>query len=191
MNELGQINRCLNTVKTCRIYSTYINLKRASTIIVYFELTPKVFTYSIFATAKHSGRTFPFNPFTAKCGQRQISTKFANFIFSNFEKQMASCESTGRELSFEWSHHRISSIDSKVRVTLQNSIKHSSSERVKPYQEPSLGHTSLLKHSPPPPTLVKGRRKLGIFHVTSSQTTYLFFHVCTYSLLLQYRVSLV
>ena len=38
---------------------------------------------------------------------------------------MASCESTGRELSFEWSHHRISSIDSKVRVTLQNSIKHS------------------------------------------------------------------
>ena len=33
---------------------------------------------------------------------------------------MASCESTGRELSFEWSHHRISSIDSKVRVTLQN-----------------------------------------------------------------------
>ena len=116
--------------------------------------------------------------------------QICEFHFLNFEKQMASCESTGRELSFEWSHHRISSIDSKVRVTLQNSIKHSSSERVKPYQEPSLGHTSLLKHSPPT-TLVKGRRKLGIFHVTSSQTTYLFFHVCTYSLLLQYRVSLV
>ena len=44
---------------------------------------------------------------------------------------MASCESTGRELSFEWSHHRISSIDSKVRVTLQNPLKHSGSERVK------------------------------------------------------------
>ena len=29
MNELRQINRCLNTVNTCRIYSTYINLKRA------------------------------------------------------------------------------------------------------------------------------------------------------------------
>ena len=43
---------------------------------------------------------------------------------------MTSCESTGRELSFEWSHHRISSIDSKVRVTLQNPIKHSGSERV-------------------------------------------------------------
>ena len=60
------------------------------------------------------------NPFNAKCGQRQISTKVLNFIFYNFEKQMASCESTGRELSYEWSHHRISSIDSKVRVTLQN-----------------------------------------------------------------------
>ena len=40
-------------------------------------------------------------------------------------------QSTGRELSFEWSHHRIMSADSKVRTTLQNSIKHSGSERVK------------------------------------------------------------
>ena len=30
-----------------------------------------------------------------------------------------SCESTDRELSFEWLHHRISFTDSKVRVTLQ------------------------------------------------------------------------
>ena len=43
---------------------------------------------------------------------------------------MASCESTGRELSFEWSHHRNSSTDSKVRDTLQNSIKYSGSEGV-------------------------------------------------------------
>ena len=57
------------------------------------------------------------NPFTAKCGQRQISTKFPNF-----EKQIAPYESTGRELSFEWSHHRISSADSKVRLALQNSF---------------------------------------------------------------------
>ena len=70
------------------------------------------------------------NPFTAKCGQRQVSTKFPNFIFQNCAKQIASCRSTGRELSFEWSHHRISSIDSKVRVTLQYSIKHSGGERV-------------------------------------------------------------
>ena len=44
---------------------------------------------------------------------------------------MASCESTGRELSSEWSHHRISSIDSKVGVTLQNPLKQCGSERAK------------------------------------------------------------
>ena len=38
--------------------------------------------------------------------------------------------STGRELSFEWSHHAISSTDSKFRVILQNSIMYSGSERV-------------------------------------------------------------
>jgi len=36
-----------------------------------------------------------------------------------------------QQLAFEWSHHRILSADSKVKVTLQNSIKHSGSERVK------------------------------------------------------------
>ena len=50
------------------------------------------------------------------------------FRFLTFGKQIASCESIGRELSFEWSHHRISSADSKVRVALQNSIKYSGSE---------------------------------------------------------------
>ena len=75
---------------------------------------------------------FPIKPFTAKFSQKQISTKFRNFISWNFVKQIAPCVSTGRELSFEWSHHRISSTGSKVRVTLQNSIKHSGSERVKP-----------------------------------------------------------
>ena len=40
-------------------------------------------------------------------------------------------ESTGRELSFVWSHHRISSTDSKVRHTLQNSIIYFGSERGK------------------------------------------------------------
>ena len=70
------------------------------------------------------------NPFTAKFSRKQISTKFAHFILWNFEEQIAPCVSTGRELSFEWSHHRISSTNSKVRVTLQNSIKHSGSERV-------------------------------------------------------------
>ena len=54
-----------------------------------------------------------------------------NFVVENFDKQIAPCVSTGRELSFEWSHHRISSADSKVRAALQNSIRYSGSEGVK------------------------------------------------------------
>ena len=69
-------------------------------------------------------RQTSFNLLTAKFSQKQISTKCHNFIFSNSEKQIAPCVSTGRELAFECSHHRISSPDSKGRVTLQNSIKH-------------------------------------------------------------------
>ena len=68
---------------------------------------------------------------TAKFSQKQILTKFPNFLLWNSEKEIAFCESTGRELPFEWPHHRILSADSKVTFTLQNSIKHSGSERVK------------------------------------------------------------
>ena len=35
---------------------------------------------------------------------------------------MVPCKSTGEEFSFEWSHHRISLTDSKVRTTLHVSI---------------------------------------------------------------------
>ena len=35
---------------------------------------------------------------------------------------MVPCKSTAKEVSFEWSHHRISSTDSKVRTTLHVSI---------------------------------------------------------------------
>ena len=48
------------------------------------------------------------------------------------KKQIVPCESTGREVLLEWSLHRILSLDSKVRVTLQNSIIHSGSKRVEP-----------------------------------------------------------
>ena len=56
---------------------------------------------------------------------------FPNFLLWNSEKEIAFCESTGRELSFEWPQHRISSADWKFTFTLQNSIKLSGSERVK------------------------------------------------------------
>ena len=46
-------------------------------------------------------------------------------------KQRAPCESTGREIVFEWSIHNILSSDSKVRVTLENSIIHSGSRKDK------------------------------------------------------------
>ena len=48
------------------------------------------------------------------------------------KKQTTPCESTGREVSLEWSLHRILSSDSKVRVTLQNSTIHSGSKRDEP-----------------------------------------------------------
>jgi len=41
---------------------------------------------------------------------------------------MVPCESTAEVVSFEWSHHRISSTDSKVRTTLNVSITDPGSE---------------------------------------------------------------
>ena len=39
-------------------------------------------------------------------------------------KQIAPCESTAKEVSFEWQHHRSSSTDSKVRSMSQDSVTH-------------------------------------------------------------------
>ena len=64
--------------------------------------------------------------------QNLAKSKFwPNFLLWNSKKEIAFCESRGRELSFEWPQHRILSADSKVTFTLQNSIKNSGSERVK------------------------------------------------------------
>ncbi|MCG8406875.1 MAG: hypothetical protein MI923_16885, partial [Phycisphaerales bacterium] len=49
------------------------------------------------------------------------------------------------ELSFEWSHHRISSTNAKVTVTFQNSLKHSGSERGK--QPTIISETRHLQHN--------------------------------------------
>ena len=37
--------------------------------------------------------------------------------FEQRTEQIAACESTAEEVTFEWSHHRISSTDSNVRTT--------------------------------------------------------------------------
>ena len=74
------------------------------------------------------------NPFTPSTGQSKNSRKIPNFIFPNPAKQntllVVPCESTAKENSFEWSHHRISSTDSKVRTTLHVSIIDCGSQRV-------------------------------------------------------------
>ena len=44
-------------------------------------------------------------------------------------KQIAPCESTGREILFERPLYEILSSDSKVRATLENSIIHSGSRK--------------------------------------------------------------
>ena len=44
-------------------------------------------------------------------------------------KQIAPCESTGREILFEWPLYKILSSDSKVRATLENSIIHFGSRK--------------------------------------------------------------
>ena len=45
------------------------------------------------------------------------------------QKQIAPCESTGREILFEWQLHKSLSSESKVRATLENSIIHSGSKK--------------------------------------------------------------
>ena len=56
------------------------------------------------------------NPFTAKVSQRQaFKISFSKLLKS---KLIAPCEGTVNKVSFEWSHHRILSTDSKVRATL-------------------------------------------------------------------------
>ena len=54
---------------------------------------------------------------------------------------MLPCKNAAEEVSFEWSHHRISSTDSKVRTTLHAFIIDSESERDKtqvPFKVPTL-----------------------------------------------------
>ena len=60
------------------------------TLIVIFEnvspkgsfwMKMKYFEISVLTANSRYLQTAALNPFTAKCGQRQISTKFANFIF--------------------------------------------------------------------------------------------------------------
>ena len=72
------------------------------------------------------------NPLTTKSSKTQNSRKISNFILLNIKKQIVPCTSTAEEVSFEWSHHRISSTDSKVKTTLHVSITDFASEKFNP-----------------------------------------------------------
>ena len=52
-------------------------------------------------------------------------------ISFKINKQMVPCKSTAKEVSFEWSHHRISLTDSKVRTALNVSFIDSWSEKIR------------------------------------------------------------
>ena len=65
-----------------------------------------------------------FHPFTPKSAKDQTSKKS-----QNIEKQMIPCESSAEKVSFEWSHCRISSTDSKDRTTLHVSMIDSKREK--------------------------------------------------------------
>ena len=105
----------------------------------YFCITERPFHYQMWPKAKFDKKNLKFH-------------------FVKFWKKVAPCESTDRQVSFEWSPHRISSTDSKVRATLQNSIIHSGSERVIDVQCILfvLKGTAMTVH--PPQTVMDGRK---------------------------------
>ena len=60
------------------------------------------------------------NSLTPKSAKDQNSSKNSNFfvffILQNIEKQTAPCKSVAEEVSFEWSHYRISLRDEKLEL---------------------------------------------------------------------------
>ena len=72
-----------------------------------------------------------FREVNSKVEKSNLAKKCKFYDHVNAEKQIAPCDSTAKEVSFEMLHLRISSTDSKVRNTLQDSIIYSGSESVK------------------------------------------------------------
>ena len=71
--------------------------------------------------------------FKVKMQGGKCSLKLTHYISKTnpkFEKQMQPCKSTAKEVSFEWSHHRISSTGSRVRAMPHVSMTDSGSESV-------------------------------------------------------------
>ena len=95
----------------------------------------------------------------------KFDKKIPKFILQNSEKQVSPRESTDTQVSFEWSPHRISSTDSTVRATLQNSI-HSGGERVIEVQCILFVLKGTAMTVRPPQTVMDGRKLVFVIILT-------------------------
>ena len=84
-------------------------------------------------------------------------------FLSSPAKQTVLCERASKEISVEWSHHRISSTDSKVRTALHVSIIDSGNERVNPKWRPKC---FLLAQQTPGQTFWRVLLNFSIAHVS-------------------------
>ena len=62
------------------------------------------------------------NPLTTRMPKSTSKKKYQISFCKKIEEQVVPYKSTAKEVSFEWSHHRISFTDSKVRTTVHVSI---------------------------------------------------------------------
>ena len=66
------------------------------------------------------------------------------------EKGKVLCDSTAKEVLFDWSHHSVSSTDSVGRTTLLDSITHYRSQRFKeknPFDGAGLNNSFYFTHT--------------------------------------------
>ena len=100
------------------IYIIFIYLTLNLSLVTYFYVN----NLSAFDYVAKNKIILPFNPFTPKCVNTQNwkKKKIPNFILKGMEKQTVPHESTAQQLSFEWSHTRVSCTDLKVRNVQNN-----------------------------------------------------------------------
>ena len=117
--------RCTHFSYACEVLNKDISKKTGQTPIKGAFITITNIWVGPFLMSGDASLPFKFS----KSANNQNSRKILNFNFANIKRQMVPCKSTAEEVSFEWSHHRISSTDSKVRTTLHVSIIDYGSER--------------------------------------------------------------
>ena len=165
----GTDSNILTGVKKGDSFKNIILIK----ILLFILWIPKPFFFMTYVycwekiAVGHSSDWKSFNPFTAKCGQRQNSIKNPKFHFVKFWKTSSSTMWKYRLRGFiDWLQHRILSTDSKVRATLQNCIIHSGVKCPKWY---FAGYQSTLFNAPHPSTPRKVQGALILLRGTMFQ----------------------